>query len=135
MLDLIADLNRETGVSFLLSSHQLPYLERVCSHVAVLHEGRIAASGVLRELLADSGSRIVLHSTQAGLATQLLENDSRVTDLERLSSTHLKMCLREWNSEQLVSFLVEHEVPVCELIRQRASLDNFFRELTAGGDS
>lgn len=135
VLDLIAELNRETGASFLLSSHQLPYLERVCSHVAVLHEGRIAASGELRDLLADSGSRIVLHSTQGGLAMQLLENDSRVTDLERLSSTHLKMRLREWSSEQLVSFLVEHKAPVCELIRQRASLDNFFRELTAGGDS
>ena len=132
---MIGELNRETGASFLLSSHQLPYLERVCSHVGILHEGRIAAAGRLRDLLADSGSRIVLHTTQSGLAMQLLENDSRVTDLEQLSSTHLKMRLREWHSEQLVAFLVENKVPVCELMQQRASLDNLFRELTAGGDA
>lgn len=135
VLDLIAQLNRETGASFLLSSHQLPYLERVCSHVAILHKGRIAAAGELQELLDDSGSRVVLHSTQTEFAAQLLKNDSRVTDLERLSSTHLKMRLRRWNSEQLVFFLVANDVPVRELIQQRASLDNFFRELTAGGDA
>lgn len=135
VLDLIAQLNRESGASFLLSSHQLPYLERVCSHVAILHKGRIAAAGELQELLDDSGSRVVLHSTQAGLAAQLLENNGRVTDLEQLSSTHLKMRLQEWRSDQLVAFLVENKVPVSELIQQRASLDNFFRELTAGGDS
>ena len=135
VLDLIAQLNRESGASFLLSSHQLPYLERVCSHVAVLHKGRIAAAGELPELLDDSGSRVVLHSTQTGLAAELLENNGRVTDLEQLSSTHLKMRLREWRSDQLVAFLVENKVPVSELIQQRASLDNFFRELTAGGEA
>ena len=135
VLELIGELNRETGASFLLSSHQLPYLERVCSHVGILHEGRITAAGELRDLLADSGSRIVLHTTQSGLAMQLLENDSRVTDLEQLSSTHLKMRLREWQSEQLVAFLVENKVPVRELMQQSASLDNLFRELTAGGDA
>lgn len=135
VLELIGELNRETGASFLLSSHQLPYLERVCSHVGILHEGRIFAAGELRDLLADSGSRIVLHTTQSGLAMQLLENDSRVTDLEQLSSTHLKMRLREWQSEQLVAFLVENKVPVRELMQQSASLDNLFRELTAGGDA
>ncbi len=135
VLELIGELNRETGASFLLSSHQLPYLERVCSHVGILQEGRITAAGELRDLLADSGSRIVLHTTQSGLAQQLLENDSRVTDLEQLSSTHLKMRLREWQSEQLVAFLVENKVPVRELMQQSASLDNLFRELTAGGDA
>ena len=135
VLDLIAQLNRESGASFLLSSHQLPYLERVCSHVAILHKGRIAAAGELQELLDDSGSRVVLHSTQTGLAAELLENNGRVTDLEQLSSTHLKMRLREWRSDQLVAFLVENKVPVSELIQQRASLDNFFRELTAGGEA
>lgn len=135
VLELIAQLNRESGASFLLSSHQLPYLERVCSHVAVLHKGRIAAAGELQELLDDSGSRVVLHSTQTGLAAELLENNGRVTDLEQLSSTHLKMRLREWRSDQLVAFLVENKVPVSELIQQRASLDNFFRELTAGGEA
>ena len=135
VLDLIAQLNRESGASFLLSSHQLPYLERVCSHVAILHKGRIAAAGELQELLDDSGSRVVLHSTQTGLAAQLLENNGRVTDLEQISSTHLEMRLQEWRSDQLVAFLVENKVPVSELIQQRASLDYFFRELTAGGDA
>ncbi len=133
VLDLIGELNRETGASFLLSSHQLPYLERICTHAAILHEGRVIAAGGLRELLADSGSRVVLHSPQIGRAMRLLEGDSRVTELESLSPARLRLRLGEWRSEQLAAFLVENEVPVRELILQRASLDNLFRELTAGG--
>ncbi len=135
VLELIASLNRESGASFLLSSHQLPYLERVCSHVAILHEGRIAAAGALGELLADSASRVVLHSTEPELALRLLENDGRVSDLARPSASHLSMRLREWRTDQLVAHLVKNEVPVCELIQQSASLEHFFRELTGGNQA
>jgi len=132
VLELIADLNRETGAGFLLSSHQLPYLERVCSHVAILHGGRIAAAGKLRDLLADAGSRVILHSTKPDLALKLLENDARVMVLENHSATHLMLRLQDWRSDELVAHLVQHDIPVCELVQQRASLDNLFRELTAG---
>jgi len=40
--------------------------------------------------------------------------------------------LRDCSSEQLVAHLINNDVPVAELIRQRASLDSLFRELTAG---
>src|SRR5690606_31077562 len=51
LLALIRRLNREQGMSFLLASHQLSYLERICSHMAILHEGRIACAGSLDSLL------------------------------------------------------------------------------------
>ena len=132
VLALIGGLNRETGATFLLSSHQLPYLERVCSHIAILHGGRIAGAGSLQELLADAGSRVVLHSTEPGLALQVLETEARVAVLENGSATHLELRLQGWRSDELVAFLVQNNVPVCELIHQRATLDSLFRKLTAG---
>ncbi len=144
VLALIAELNRRTGAGFLLSSHQLPYLERVCSDIAILHEGRIAASGALADLLADSGARVSLHTSEPGPARELLAAESRVELLQgglgeadgmETSEGRLNMRLRDWPSEQLVAFLVANRIPVCELTRQGASLDQLFRELTAGGRS
>lgn len=131
VLALIADLNRASGTSFLLSSHQLPYLEKVCSHIAILHEGKIAANGELSGLLADAGSRVILESSDPETARQLLAEDRRVEILEVAPDGRLSLRLGDWRSDQLAAHLVHHGVPVCELVRQRASLDGLFRELTA----
>jgi ABC-2 type transport system ATP-binding protein len=42
---------RDRGCSVLVSSHILSEVERICDRVAIMHEGRIAASGRLDELL------------------------------------------------------------------------------------
>ena len=42
---------RERGRTLLVSSHVLTEVERTCDHVVILHEGRIAASGPLGEVL------------------------------------------------------------------------------------
>jgi ABC-2 type transport system ATP-binding protein len=42
---------RERGATILVSSHILSEVERTCDRVAIMHEGRIAASGPLGELL------------------------------------------------------------------------------------
>src|SRR5438045_6854752 len=42
----------ERGVTIFLSSHVLEIVERLCSHVAIIHKGRLVAQGSLEELRA-----------------------------------------------------------------------------------
>jgi ABC-2 type transport system ATP-binding protein len=42
---------RERGCSLLVSSHILSEIERTCDQVAILHEGSIAASGDIRDIV------------------------------------------------------------------------------------
>ena len=54
-LDLIARLHREEGVDFLISSHILPELSRICDSVAFIHQGRVYITGRLEELMRRYG--------------------------------------------------------------------------------
>jgi ABC-2 type transport system ATP-binding protein len=49
-LELIRSLSREHGVTTMFSTHILSDIERLCERVAVLHQGKLIASGDLSEL-------------------------------------------------------------------------------------
>jgi ABC-2 type transport system ATP-binding protein len=46
----------ERGVTIFLTSHVLEIVERLCSHVAIIHKGRLVAQGSLDELRAGISS-------------------------------------------------------------------------------
>ena len=56
----------ERGVTIFLTSHVLEIVERLCSHVAIIHKGRLVAQGSLEELrrgiAADSGTTQTLEA-------------------------------------------------------------------------
>jgi ABC-2 type transport system ATP-binding protein len=47
----------ERGVTIFLTSHVLEIVERLCSHVAIIHSGRLVAQGSLEELRAGIGEQ------------------------------------------------------------------------------
>jgi ABC-2 type transport system ATP-binding protein len=56
MLELIRDLAHNKGMNLILSSHLLPDVEYTCDHVVVLHHGRVAESGPIKDLKTPRGS-------------------------------------------------------------------------------
>ena len=74
MRELLRQLNRETGVTVLLSSHLLPEIERLVTHVGVLRRGQLVFQGPLPELVARAAasSRAVLGSDDNARAVSAL---------------------------------------------------------------
>jgi ABC-2 type transport system ATP-binding protein len=56
--ELIRELGREHTI--LLSTHILPEVEMTCDRVIIIHRGRVAASGPLRELEQQAGQHTVI---------------------------------------------------------------------------
>jgi ABC-2 type transport system ATP-binding protein len=63
LLDLILRLHKDENVAFLLSSHILPELSRVCDSVAIINQGKVWASGKLSELYERYAVGIIRVST------------------------------------------------------------------------
>jgi ABC-2 type transport system ATP-binding protein len=63
LLDLILRLHKDERVTFLLSSHILPELSRVCDSVAIINKGKVWASGKLSELYMKYAARTIRIST------------------------------------------------------------------------
>lgn len=136
LLDLIQALNRERGMSFLLASHQLSYLERICTHMAILHGGRIAASDRIDTLLQTKQSRVSLLTGDPEHARRLLQDVQGVRVRADESSAdgrgHIICDLQNVTTASLNRRLVSADIDVFELMPQRSSLDSLFREVTGG---
>ena len=50
ILELFARLNRETGMSILYISHDLPSVAGICQRIAILHEVEIVESGTVEQI-------------------------------------------------------------------------------------
>jgi branched-chain amino acid transport system ATP-binding protein len=50
IMETILRMNREEGVAFLIVSHEMATLRRLCPRVTVMHEGRLIAEGPLEEV-------------------------------------------------------------------------------------
>lgn len=47
---LILKLNKEFGTTFFISSHQLSEIERIASHISIMHEGKIVFDSQVAEI-------------------------------------------------------------------------------------
>jgi ABC-2 type transport system ATP-binding protein len=131
VLALIRRLNKDKGTTFLLSSHQLPYLESICSHIAILHQGKILVSDNIDDLLANTNHSILLKTETETTAIKFLEAQDDITIINKNSDGYLELSTKDVRSSDLTRQLVENQIPVSELVLKQASLGNLFRAITS----
>jgi len=69
--ELIASL-REQGTTVFMSTHILSDIEALCDNVAILRQGKLAATGKLDDLLNDAGEQQVFEINIKGVAAEEL---------------------------------------------------------------
>jgi phospholipid/cholesterol/gamma-HCH transport system ATP-binding protein len=70
LCELLADEQRRTGATFLVSTHDMAAARQLADHVAVIHEGRIVASGEAEAVFA-SEEPLVRQLVTGGVAGPL----------------------------------------------------------------
>lgn len=96
LLELLKSLNRESGLTILMISHQMNLIESVCNKVAILDQAKIVESGPLSE---------VYLSPKCPITRKLLYSSKLTTSLDEHSSIRI---LFEGNvDEPLISEIVE----------------------------
>jgi ABC-2 type transport system ATP-binding protein len=127
MREQIAGLDR-AGKTVLLSSHHLDEVTRVCSHVAVLSQGRLVRAGPLASMLAPR-ARVLIDTSPipSELAQQITDRLSNATVHEQQivldgeAVAHKPMILR---------LLLDQGVDIRQLSEVRSTLEEVFMEVT-----
>jgi ABC-2 type transport system ATP-binding protein len=128
--DLILRL-RERGCTVFFSSHILSDAEALCSRVAIMAQGRLAASGRISDIVAfqPKGWELVVSGVSDALHAQLA---ARVAAIRPLAHGRYTMHLEASDRpEQLMAELRGHGVQVESLNAVRDTLEDYFMQQVA----
>lgn len=125
---LLVKLNREQGVSIFVSSHLLAEIEKMCTHVGIIHRGRLRFDGRMGDLSAKLGAANLLLTLDN--ATHWAERlKPRLPQLSVESQTQLKLSLGdEAGIPGLIRDLVAEGADIYE-VRQTGGLEEWFMSL------
>jgi ABC-2 type transport system ATP-binding protein len=131
------------GHTVLLTTHHLDEAQALCDRVAIMHRGRIVATGSPQELLRQSSEtpRVEIRTVQP-LDAIRLDDLPGISDLavERHRATFHSAAVTPAVAE-LLQRLAGHDIEVAELHVQKGTLESLFfalldasREAPAGGE-
>ncbi len=132
LFDYIERLNKEEGVSIIISSHILPDLIEICDYYHFIHRGRVYWSGDLNSLnaLVKTKSFRLRTSNDELVLTSLLENGYRVEYSSR------GIIVSDASPNDLLRIIAEistsQDVEVYEFRRYPDPLTHLFREMIYG---
>ncbi len=74
--ELIKKLNKELGMTILMSSHQLTEIEKMVSHVGIIAKGEMIFQGSLEELhqLQRKQAKLLVHTSNDNMAIEILNS-------------------------------------------------------------
>jgi ABC-type multidrug transport system ATPase subunit len=119
------------GTTVFLSSHLLSEVEQVCTHVGVMHQGKLLMQGTLDELRASSVPRLRVQPDDPAKAVEVLSNLG-LSDIGR-QGPDVVATLDNVAPEECCRRLVEAGVGVRMLVSEKASLEDAFVALTGEG--
>jgi ABC-2 type transport system ATP-binding protein len=121
----------DDGATVLISSHLLSEVEQVCTHVGVMHVGRLLTQGPIGEVRAVSDQRARVVTDRPQDAARVLR-DLGLSDV-RVESGSAVGTLGKLAAEKIVPALVHDGVPVTGFAVERPSLEDLFVSLTGEG--
>jgi lantibiotic transport system ATP-binding protein len=121
----------DDGATVLVSSHLLSEVEQVCTHIGVMHVGRLLTQGPIAQVRAVGELRVRVETGQPEDAARVLR-ELGLTDVAVESGVAMGT-LGKLAAEKVVVAMVHAGVPVTGFALQRPSLEDLFVSLTGEG--
>lgn len=132
--DLIKTLNREKGLTVLMSSHILSELHQLATCFGIIHQGRLLEEITAKELDEKCQQHLRIKVDHPTKGATVLENSLSTTDFEVLPDGTIKL-YRFLNDVRVVSkALTDHGLVIEHLSRNGDSLESYFSKLIGGAD-
>ncbi|MEN8816126.1 MAG: ABC transporter ATP-binding protein [Nonlabens sp.] len=127
--ELLVKLNKELGLTIFISSHLLSEIEKMCTHVGIIHQGELKFEGTMDEL-AQRSSKHHLTIQTIDAARQLELVQEAYENARLISENEFQVTLKsKEETPQFAQFSIEKQIPLYQM-KAEDGLENWFLSLT-----
>lgn len=134
MRDLIRTLNKEYGITFLLSSHILAEIEQVADRIGVIRQGRLVDEVSLHDIRQQRTDYIELVTLNVQRAAFLLEHELRISNLKIIQDNKIRIYDTGIPTSQISKLLVSRDLEIEEIQKHTGTLEDYFYRQIQGGE-
>lgn len=130
--DTIIELNKQ-GITFLISSHILSELEKVCTKIGFISHGKLLKELSIKELHQQSKPRIEIEAKNAKEVAKLLEDKLSLKSYEvdkELISIYDNIDINE-----VMKCLVKNSVTVLNICKKEDTIETYYMKLMGGNNN
>ncbi|HLY12433.1 MAG TPA: ABC transporter ATP-binding protein [Planctomycetota bacterium] len=124
--EVIQELNRKDGVTFVISSHLLHEVELTCTRIGMLKQGKLIVQDRLDTVIARTVDGLKIACAPRAKAVELLRGRDGIREVREEASGHLRVVCDPARFAEVNAFLVGNGVTVSELTPARKTLEEFF---------
>lgn len=127
--DLILNLNKE-GITFLISSHILSELEKICNKIGFISHGKLIKELTIDELRLESKSKIFIESDNLDLIENLLKEKLNLNDIKY--SSNILFIYDNIDINLIIKELVLNDIEIKNIGRSEDTIETYYMKLIGG---
>ncbi len=125
ILDILLAVRQQTTVLF--STHILSDVERICTDVAFLHDGKVHMQGKLSEIKAEYRSEEYIVETETEEGLQVIME--AFNGCRKQGNLELSFSEKDCNLKEVLSFIAAKDISVIRIERKEPTLESLFMEV------
>lgn len=129
MRELIVRINKERGITVIISSHILNEVEQICNRMVIINKGKSVVEGNVSELLTGSRMKVSYVTDDNEQTLALLSNSEFKDNINGIEKEKLTLLMEHENIPKLNDFLSKEGVKVYSIEPIR-SLEEYFITMT-----
>jgi len=129
--ELLRQLNTEFEMTVLVSSHLLAEIDRLVSHIGIIHRGRMMFQGTLDELKKQQQrhTHVVLETSDNESAAAVLRSEDITAEM---SDGHLMLpALEKSEIANVARKLVDRKIDIYEISNTKSDLERIFIDMVS----
>ena len=135
MRELLKEL-KSMGKTIIISSHILPELAELCTHIAIMEAGQLVISGTNQEIVEHTQTGRTLQIRvidQADAAALILQEELELTEISFINnSLELPFSGSDEDLNRILNRMVEGGIPVVSFSEGKNNLEDIFMQVTKG---
>lgn len=124
--NILLKLNKEKGITVIISSHILSELENVATRIVIIDQGILIKEAGIEEISSKLTSHIELFVSDIDRTATLLNGILGITSIEKKQNKIIINNSSKLNINEMLKVLIYEDIKIYEIRRKEAALEDYY---------